>query len=176
MTRATDERLVLEYLYYRVFKRNAALEYAYVEPGSDRELECLAALGRLLRGEQFNRATLLWLADGVEARQLRLVRRRAGGPNYPSDARKADIAVCVAVNAGKQIKCGILLAMERYGVSESTATRAWAAHMPVWFANGAAFHQMQLELEQTKRENSRLAKQIDDLTRQMHLLKCQNPA
>lgn len=34
-------------------------------------------------------------------------------------------------------------------------------------AGGAAFHQMQHELEQTKRQNDRLAKQVDDLQHQM---------
>jgi hypothetical protein len=32
---------------------------------------------------------------------------------------------------------------------------------------GAAFHQMQMEMEQTKRDNNRLQKQVDDLTHQM---------
>lgn len=34
-------------------------------------------------------------------------------------------------------------------------------------SSGAAFHQMQMELENTKRQNERLAKQVDDLTHQM---------
>lgn len=34
-------------------------------------------------------------------------------------------------------------------------------------SKGAAFHQMQLELEQTKRQNDRLQKSVDDLTHQM---------
>jgi len=34
-------------------------------------------------------------------------------------------------------------------------------------SSGAAFHQMQLELEQSKRQNDRLSKQVDDLTYQM---------
>ena len=34
-------------------------------------------------------------------------------------------------------------------------------------SSGAAFHQMQLELEQTKRQNDRLQKSVDDLTHQM---------
>jgi hypothetical protein len=33
--------------------------------------------------------------------------------------------------------------------------------------NGAAFHQMQFELEQAKRDNTRLSKQVDDLTHQI---------
>ncbi len=33
--------------------------------------------------------------------------------------------------------------------------------------NGAAFHQMQLELEQTKRDNARMHKQVDDMQHQM---------
>lgn len=37
-------------------------------------------------------------------------------------------------------------------------------------AGGAAFHQMQRELEQSKRENDRLAKMVNDMQGQMHTL------
>ena len=37
-------------------------------------------------------------------------------------------------------------------------------------SSSAAVHQMQLELEQTKRDNNRLSKLVDDLQHQMHQL------
>ena len=48
--------------------------------------------------------------------------------------RDVEIARLVArsVKNGRQIKDGIFLAMETFGVSQRTADRAWAKHGNVW--------------------------------------------
>jgi hypothetical protein len=79
MTTEADEHLALDYLDCRVIKRNGVIEFVYVEPGTDRETQCLAALDRLLRGGEPLSVMLRWklaslfnpAKDAVEARQLR---------------------------------------------------------------------------------------------------------
>src|SRR5258708_35578055 len=99
MANKTDEDLAIEYLGSKATKRDdGVMEFTYVEPGSDRETECLNALCGLLRSREPLSTGLRWrlasLFDPeapIEARQL-VFRRRRGGPNEPSDARSVAIA------------------------------------------------------------------------------------
>jgi hypothetical protein len=140
MTIETDEKLAIEFLGCEATEHDGVVEFNYVEPNSDREKECLAALCRLLRGREpistglrWRLATLFDADADVEARQLVFVRRR-GGPNEPSDARSVMIArdLATELNAGHKLESAIAAAVQRYGVSRPTVQRAWKAHRAVF--------------------------------------------
>jgi hypothetical protein len=136
MTIETDEKLAIDFLGCEASEHDGVVKFSYVEPGSDREKECLAALCRLLRGREpistglrWRLATLFDADAEVEARQLVFVRRR-GGPHEPSDAKSVMIASDVAaeLSAGHKLESAIAAAVQRYGVSRPTVQRAWKAH------------------------------------------------
>jgi hypothetical protein len=141
MTIETDEDLALEYLGCKAIDRDGVIEFTYVEPDSDRETECLRALGRLLRGREpisiglrWRLATLFDPDETTEARQLQFHRRR-GGPNEPSDARSVMIArdIAAVTNEGHGFfESAVAAAVERYGVSRPTVLRAWRTHRTVY--------------------------------------------
>jgi hypothetical protein len=135
MTIETDEDLAIEYLGCEAIDRDGVIEFVYVEPGSDRETECITALCRLLSninqeisfGLRMRLATLFDPKALIERRQLVMQPRRRGGPNEPSDARNVAIARYLAaeVNAGEKLDSAVRAAELGYGVSRSTVMRAW---------------------------------------------------
>jgi hypothetical protein len=138
MTIETDEDLAIEYLGCKAIDRDGVIEFVYVEPGSDRETECLTALCRLLSninqeisfGLRMRLATLFDPKSLIERRQLVMQPRLRGGPNEPSDMRSVMIASDLAaeLNAGHKLESAIAAAVQRYGVSRPTVQRAWRAH------------------------------------------------
>lgn len=138
----SDEDLALEYLGCKETQDGEGrVTFGYVKPGSDRERECLSAIGRLLRssadlstGIRWRLATLFDPSEAtVESRKLVLRRRRPGGANEPTEARSIAIARFLAeqVSAGRTKEHALSLAQDRYSVSRSTAERAWD---PIWLA------------------------------------------
>jgi hypothetical protein len=76
-----------------------------------------------------------------------------------------------------------IMTVEHLAAASSTAIAAIGLHGQDYVnyaqkyihgaSNGAAFHQMQFELEQMKRDNARLAKQNDDMAHQMQQINSQ---
>jgi hypothetical protein len=135
-----DEKLAIEYLGCKEIEFQGVREFEYVEAGSAREVECLAALSRLLRGDRPLSGLIRWRLASLfdpdsptETRQL-FMRRPTGGKDEPSHIRDVEIARDLAadVKAGRKLDSAVRAAEQRYGVSHATVMRAWRDHNKVW--------------------------------------------
>jgi len=141
MTTETDEDLALEYLGGKQVEKNGVRSFAYVKPKSDRERECLRAISRLLRGDRELSHAIRWRLASLfdpqplsEERQLTIRRRGRGGANEPSALRAIEIGRSMAamIDAGRNREEALDDAERRFGVSRSTAERAFREHGDVW--------------------------------------------
>ena len=134
-----DEKLAREYLTGRIIEGpDGKPQHQYLESGSEEEREAKAALGRLLRTDNLS-SYIRWALAGMHDPESKLhsrefvIKNRSGGaqPNHVIDIAIA-MDVAQAVDSGTKLEAAIQKAVERYGVSRSTAFRAWEDHGRVW--------------------------------------------
>ena len=136
-----DEDLAFEFLGYKAIEKDGVRSLFYLTPGSKREAECRAALLRLLRGGADLSNAIRWRLAGlldpestVDDRVMVIEKRAKGGTNEPSTARAIEVARSMAavVNAGGNREKAIEAAIQQFGISRSSAERAFKDHANAW--------------------------------------------
>jgi hypothetical protein len=136
----SDENLAAEFLLNKEIEKDGVRSFSYLTPGSKREVECRAALLRLLRGSADLSNALRWrLAslldpDSGDDRALVIRKRTKGGVNEPSHSRAIEVARVMAdvLNANGNHESAIKAAMQQFGISRSSAERAFRDHIGPW--------------------------------------------
>jgi hypothetical protein len=136
----SDEDLAFEFLGYKEVEKDGVRSLFYLTPGSKREAECRTALLRLLRGGGDLSGALRWRLAGLldpksnDDRTLVIEKRAKGGTNEPTTARAIEIARAMAavVNAGGNRERAIEAAIQQFGISRSSAERAFKEHTNPW--------------------------------------------
>lgn len=146
MAKRSDEDLASEFLHgLWLGGPRGQRRHVYLDFDSDREREARAALARLVRNydQELGHAIRTRLAALIdpetigEPRELviryRSVELRAGG-KQPQYVRDVEIAFDIAaeVNEGGKVEAAIAEASKRFGVSLSTAKRAWSKYGKTW--------------------------------------------
>ena len=136
----SDEDLAFEFLGCKEIEKDGVRSFSYLIPGSKREAECRRALVRLLRGTADLSNALRWRLAGLfdpkssDDRALVLVKKAKGGANEPSTMRAIEIgrAMAAVVRAGGNRESAIEAAIQRFGISRSSADRFFRKRLVVW--------------------------------------------